>query len=576
MVTDKLDLIEIGKIKGDFIVEDYQRGYRWGATEVECLLDDIYTAIRDDKSKTYCLQPIVVKKRENDVYELVDGQQRLTTIYIIYKCMFEITGGIVKMPNVTINYVTRTSSKEYLNTLDPEHSEDYIDFYYMYDAYKTVKRWLDNKSDNENELPIIAMDISAAFLRQVKVIWYEVDSSENSEKLFARLNIGRIPLTCAELTKAMFLSNMGKLSEQQKNEIALQWDIIECDLHENSIWSFLTEESVHEDSTRIELVLDLMANKTDKERDKLYTFLQFSERQKRGENLWKIWQDINRTFLLLKSWYRDDELYHKIGYLIATGSKIEEIFELSKGKTKTEFKSKLDEKIKAGLKADKNYGEMLYTSSSDCVHISKLLFLFNVISVYARHGRFPFDKFKDRGKAKWSLEHIHAQHSEGLSTVKEWSTWIQEHIKPLECLGDEHDMPLIDKMKEAAASEKLTETQFKDIHDRVVQRLSPEGETFTRHNISNLALLNTRDNAELNNATFAAKRIKIIEKEDKGDYIPFCTKMVFLKYYSPDAKHMYYWSEEDRIAYVQKINDIMYDTYKYLKEKIVIETEDAE
>lgn len=77
-----LDTKNVGKIKGLFYLPDYQRGYRWTSEEIKLLLDDIY----ESAGKPYCLQPIVVKK-SNERFELIDGQQRLTTIYLICKYM---------------------------------------------------------------------------------------------------------------------------------------------------------------------------------------------------------------------------------------------------------------------------------------------------------------------------------------------------------------------------------------------------------------------------------------------------------------------------------------------------------
>ena len=69
----------VGDIQGIFRVEAYQRGYRWTADEVKRMLEDISEIPNDHK---YCLQPIVVKK-VNDYNELIDGQQRLTTLYLL-------------------------------------------------------------------------------------------------------------------------------------------------------------------------------------------------------------------------------------------------------------------------------------------------------------------------------------------------------------------------------------------------------------------------------------------------------------------------------------------------------------
>lgn len=66
----------VADIRGSFYIPSYQRGYRWSETEVVRLLDDIY----QNGKKNYCLQPVVVRKKE-DRYELIDGQQRLIAGY---------------------------------------------------------------------------------------------------------------------------------------------------------------------------------------------------------------------------------------------------------------------------------------------------------------------------------------------------------------------------------------------------------------------------------------------------------------------------------------------------------------
>lgn len=65
-----------------YIVPDYQREYVWGRTEVEQLLTDLEDAFRDDSKKEYFLGSIVTYKA-NNCYELIDGQQRLTTFFLI-------------------------------------------------------------------------------------------------------------------------------------------------------------------------------------------------------------------------------------------------------------------------------------------------------------------------------------------------------------------------------------------------------------------------------------------------------------------------------------------------------------
>ena len=73
-----------------------------------------------------------------------------------------------------------------------------------------------------------------------------------------------------------------------------------------------------------------------------------------------------------------------------------------------------------------------------------------------------------------------------------------------------------------------------------------------------MALLTVGENAALNNSTFDVKRSKIIEMDKKGDYIPICTKNVFMKYYSSSDTKLHFWSEEDRKCYIQAINNVLY------------------
>ena len=75
----------------------------------------------------------------------------------------------------------------------------------------------------------------------------------------------------------------------------------------------------------------------------------------------------------------------------------------------------------------------------------------------------------------------------------------------------------------------------------------------------------------MSNSTFDVKRNKIIEMDKKGQYIPFCTKMVFLKYYTAsNDNQLHFWGYADRIAYIEAINKIL---NKYLEEPIILEKE---
>ena len=562
----KLEMKLVDNIQGKFIVKLYQRGYRWGKLEVERLLNDVYNLLGDDSTnlnrmrnaKNYCLQPIVVKNLGNDEFELIDGQQRLTTLFMIYKFMNY-------NPNFSLHYERSEKSAAFLENIDLSLEEDNIDFYFMAQAYKTIKNWFENKIETgKTNLRTVSRNFENLFAYNVQIIWYEVDEIENSMAMFTRLNIGKIPLTSAELVKAAFLSGKEQNSTGRKDEIALQWDNIEKELHNDSLWYFLTNNSAEKYQTRIDLVLDLMSGKRIGDKEKYSTFFYFDNLKRSGEDLDKIWQGIVRNFLLLKDWRENHEFYHKIGYLIASGYKnLSEIYAASKNKTKREFLARLDEFIKASIKSEseKNYSDWNY--NDDAEKIRRLLLLFNVESVRQNGEQsqwFPFDRYKFGGKGEnsWSLEHIHAVNSQDRGNQKQWREWLQLHKKSLENFHDENKelLEAIDKM---LALKNIDGEKFSELRQKILKTLSPEGmNDESVDSIANLALLKCEVNSALGNSVFDVKRNAIIDLDMHGAFIPFCTKMAFLKYYTESEKNqIHFWSANDRRAYIEAINRVL-------------------
>lgn len=555
----------VGEVKGTFYVPSYQRGYRWGEEEVLRLLNDVYT----NGKNNYCLQPVVVRKT-NDVYELIDGQQRLTTLYLIYRYMKNVNP-FFSEPSFRLIYETRDKSEEFLQSVDLNRRDENIDFWFICKAYETIKSWF------EEDLQIRVMHIFEYFKEDVKIIWYEVGENEDAISLFTRLNIGKIPLTSAELVKAMFLSNTGngtanRIAREKQEEISLQWDNMEKELHNASLWYFLTNQTNSKYQTRIDLVLDLISDKPANSREKYYTFFRIDEFGKKMP-LEDVWRRIQQTFLVLKDWYENHELYHKIGYLIASEKMtLQQIYKLSEGKTKKAFRNGLDEQIRASIAIQGNYADLSYEKPLEYKRISTLLLLFNVESV-RQNGEntqwFPFDKFKieRNGKVAWSLEHIHAQQSEGMRTQELWKEWLHLHIPSVRDISGDNE--LIHDMTEAIEKAKLERAEFDSLQRRVIEQLSVKGNTEYLHSIGNLALLRSDDNAALNNSTFDVKRNLIIKMDREGQYIPFCTKMVFLKYYTPSAENqLHFWGQADRVAYVRAMNRVL---EPYLSEPVTIE-----
>lgn len=280
----------VSEITGHFFVPSYQRGYRWGRHEVEALLDDIYADGKRREGEKYCLQPVVVKKKISpsepedgmptageDYYELIDGQQRLTTLYLVYFFLQKIKG--IK-PLFTLSYQTRPGSTAYLQNPVPGTRDDNIDFFHMYDASQCIGEWFEKTAERTVDRQIMGVsdDIYRYLRNQVYVIWYDA-GEEDSITLFTRLNVGRIALTNAELVKALLLASKGDIlaDKYRQIEIATQWDMIERALQDATFWAFLTNRPMSDYPTRIELLFDLLSRKAEKEKDRFFTFLYFRD-----------------------------------------------------------------------------------------------------------------------------------------------------------------------------------------------------------------------------------------------------------------------------------------------------------
>lgn len=562
----------VGNISGDFFVSDYQRGYRW-KEEVEMLLNDISEI---PEGKNYCLQPIVVKKIGNK-FELIDGQQRLTTLYLIQQFIKKYRPKI--QIKYTLSYKTRETCKEYLENIDFDSvsaSHKNIDEYFISNAARTIKTWFEKFNDGHetkyNDDDDAANDIQTKLNNKVHVIWYEVDSSENSMQLFTRLNIGKIPLTNAELVKALFLSRNNRIDDAKQLEIATQWDAIEKELQNDSFWYFVTNNDTTDYPARIELIFNLMANKQDDDKERFRTFFYFNDKINAEEEKFAVWQEILRYYQKLKEWYENFEIYHKVGYLIATKTvRLQELLNESADKTKSDFQYSLDRKIAQSINCNKTYSELSYENKTDYLQIEKLLLLFNVETIRQKQDEFMRFSFERHKKENWSLEHIHAQNSDGLNKDEARKRWLIDHKKALTALNHEDsenmDKELDDLIQQAEdlirkidnPNDKSNKGElFEPLFSKIVSKLSENEYVEEIHTIDNMALLSAKDNSTLSNSTFDVKRNKIIEMDKTIDYIPVCTRRVFLKYYTDsDKNQLHFWGHADRKAYIENINEVL-------------------
>ncbi|WP_339221006.1 DUF262 domain-containing protein [Paenibacillus sp. FSL W7-1332] len=548
-MSSRIQLKTINELRKatSFFIPSYQRGYRWDEQQVLNLLDDIYDFMQSGSSEFYCLQPIVVRECDGQAdsghreYEVIDGQQRLTTIKIILSYL--------RRANYSITYETRTDSEDILDRLDNAEDHKNIDYYFFKKAYDTVKEWFNRPRENKETLED---EFHIALGKSVKVIWYEVDATIEVREVFSRLNIGKIPLTNAELIKALILTS----DEKRKLERANEWDSIERKLRNDQLWYFVNPRKDY--SSRIELLFDLYTKNTKTiSSDKFFTFYEIQKQPILGD----VWQEVKRYLALLEEWFEDRELYHYIGYLTQRRhiGEIIDLYDKPETNDKHAFRTSLKQQLYEQIEGI-DISQLQYGADND--RIKNVLLLFNIATTLTQknhEARFPFDAYS---KGRWSIEHIHAQNTEGLRTKEQWQAWIRDSIGLFEQLNEPSDEAILTKLKARLNDPNLSQNEFDDLF---VEILNETEERFgiDLNTIDNLALLDQGTNSALGNHFYPVKYKKLLEYDKKGHFIPICTRNAFMKYYSEKVDHFQLWSESDRSGYLLAIEQ----SFEIFKEK---------
>lgn len=568
-----------------FYVPAYQRGYRWTKNQVRNLLDDIWDfqaqAENKDKSVYYCLQPIVVRRCDSGEWELVDGQQRLTTIFLILSSLKMILELLDKKP-FTLSFETRPTSAAFLKDIQLGRAEENIDFFHICQAYEAIEEWF-NGRDGSHKLKLIQCLLNGDEVgKNVKVIWYELSHIEDPVQAFSRLNVGKIPLTNAELIRGLFLrdgnfsSNTGHL---QRMAIAQEWDEIEKILQNDEVWYFLHNGS-NIPSSRIGYLFRLIARETIGNAPLLFdphgTFHFYNG--KLGEpdaDAAREWLKVKQYFMRLHEWFADRTLYHLIGYLVHEGDDLLSLKAMAALATKTQFrlalKKRIFQRLMGGVMSDavtieqmsdaigKHVRGLDYDVAPDRPAIKSLLLLFNIAALLESEKttlRFPFSHFK---KEMWDIEHIRAVATIAPSTMKERQDWLADLLDYLRtsCAADDlqseaADLQQILKDSVVPPGQDFSD-RFQHLYDTALDTFDGRGEMADDNGIGNLTLLDSSTNRGYRNAVFPVKRKKIIDRDRHGVFVPLCTKNVFMKYFSTRIDSMTLWTTDDRKDYLRAI-----------------------
>lgn len=445
-----------------YYIPEYQRGYRWEETQVLDLLQDLYAFfIGDTKGQFYCLQPIVVKEKQmnNELwYEVIDGQQRLTTIRIIMQIYDQLNSNMFTTIShkYTIMYATRPDMVDIFEsikivpptasspaTIDkiPSKWSHMIDSVYIYHAAKTVLEWFMEDLSRVGVFSQYFYQTADSGTKSVQVVWYETNEEKEPHDIFNRMNSLKVELSCSEFIRSLFLSkttkfDLGSLdgfSDSLREEIQKErftnkqtsinekWDELEQQMKDKDFQSFLTKRS---DTGRnsIGLLFDLISGKYASDKaakceflqlrkdDELYTYLYFKKLIDKDNDAWNTWERVLSVFDKQQYWYHDRDLYHRIGFLNAIaspGTEDDVICSLLNSKIK---RSVLKEQhmvnlIKDAMTLPKDKGtnlpivsleQLRYDVSTHYKYIKKLLLLYNVETTrLQKEGNFfSFDRFR--------------------------------------------------------------------------------------------------------------------------------------------------------------------------------------
>lgn len=533
----------------NFFIPDYQRGYRWSEVQVKQLLEDLcrfFYGKEENKGDFYCLQPIVVKELSIDEiikydlhsnfdnnrwYEVVDGQQRLTTVRILLALFslfdddFNLAFGIYYMTRKDLGQLFsqlklhKGDDNSYRVYLDKTADLD-IDSWHILQAANLILAWFGKTAhtgfSREINISTFKKVFSEDFVqpeakKSVQVIWYELRDGSLPMEMFKRLNDKKVSLNNAELVRAMFLSDSAKypcgeemlrhFKKESRNDVQQrekvrkqghiieQWDLIEHQLQQPSFWSFIKQEiTTTQDSKaktydcRIEYLFDLITHRRADESDNLYTYIAMEKMVSgKGENnLWELWLKVEHYFSILRAWYEDDEYYHRIGFLTTElgATVLADLLENATQKSKSLFKEDVEKRIFDAIHDNKKSGKiLLYNYLDNYKLLKRVLFLFNVETSLKAKERFDFDRYKQQ---EWTLEHIHAQNSERIdhSQKEKWFVWFDENKRALDNLelrfGDEphfkevYDAFTLEKEKFDTSRNKYTFEDLSLIFDKVL------------------------------------------------------------------------------------------------------------
>ena len=609
-----------------FNVPSLQRTYRWGEKEITLLLNDLYEFYNTNEDSTndfYPLQPLILKKsnKNDDTWNVLDGQQRLTTIKLI--------ASFLKMDKdycLDISYDTREKTKDFLDNISNKKEEDVgtsMELYYIFYAYEVIKAWFQKNRKEKDTEKIDAIRNVLFEKERTRFVVQEMNIDDDEAKTFQNINQGRIPLSCSELIKALFL---GHIFESHKNDnncrfayssdgyglfipidpikerqsltrlqniIAKEWDDIETVLMHDEFYSFVCPEK-DRSINRMDFLFEVVCGnekykkyKTDDPFNAIYERIKDDKKSNIVDTISHCWNEVVKCFNRMQKLYYDFDAYHLVGFCICEDIDISKEFykycndDEKMDEFKTAIRVKIQGKVLNGDDLDEELKKLKYEENKD--QIKEILLLHNLQSYSDEKLRFPFNLY-DGGK-NYDIEHIHAT-AEEKADKKSRYEWFKNNYsaikrkkEKLEKLKDFNLITLFKSFENAYGEKKLdkfkNDKEFNKLRDIMINDNFDNDDAkeyfSTKDGIWNLCLLDSTTNRTYKNSLFITKREMILKKAkgemDKEDYVYpllLCTERIFLKFYSnvDSDDNLNFWTKNNREAYFKDISKKVTDFLK--------------
>lgn len=553
----------------------YQRGYKWTSNQIIKLLEDINNFERQP-GKFYCVQNItLVPNKEKKCYNVVDGQQRLTTMSLLLSVLdaSELVEKKLQFPENSIRHYTNKFVKNWIigdadlpdswdEFIAHDSNYDHQDIYHLFYGYKTIEKWFTKNEVSKDEF-------KDKLLQDVKFICNVIEG-EKEEKIFGNLNSKRIYLDGADLVRAILITRVtqeGAKTDTIKDIVRINerrvrigweldhinqwWNQSEVKAYFKPFMQLSVSGDIHFDIEKHPINQLLMLYASSKGWDSLSL-----ENIEQLENTTKLYNELQDLHFEMVDWFTHSELYHYLGFLFHQSSVEKDFYEVlayfrTKCKTKKDFSVYLLQKIEKDLFGDKTIDEVFEENKkwySEEKLVPILVFLDLIEALKENRKKLHVTAFLKKDN---DIEHIYPQNPSNEKDKRGYLTY------------------LIELNPEILADSRLVDTGIKDLSEFVMDELIEDyRQKISTDSIGNLVLLYYKINRSLQNKHYAYKRKRVLDEYNAGVYIQPHTLKVFSRYFQ-DSESEYtdgkFWTQEDIDENENRIKKTMEEFFKNLK-----------